>query len=154
MKDLAVTQSQSLALAGCYRSRELVLPEDMSFAEWEKLGVALQAMADYSIWWLGDWLAYGEVNYSQTYTQAADIAGCAPETARLAKWVAEQVPVVRRRTDLSYEHHNAVASNCLAYRIREQRLINFRASRRCNGLNWVRLYPTLTSSYKQIPKRR
>jgi hypothetical protein len=32
------------------------------------------------------------------------------DTLRKAQWVAERVPVVRRRTSLSWAHHDAVAA--------------------------------------------
>lgn len=89
----------------------LHLPEGMSFDDWSALGRSLQQMEKSVMWWIGDWLRFGERKYGETYTQAVEATGYAAETVRAAKWVAEQYPeTVTRVTDLSWTHHREVAS--------------------------------------------
>ncbi len=89
----------------------LHIPEGTSFDEWSALGRTLQQMEKSVMWWIGDWLRFGERKYGETYTQAVEATGYATETVRAAKWVAEQYPeTVTRVTGLSWTHHREVAS--------------------------------------------
>lgn len=99
-----------LDLPGRVSAVGLELPETLSFEEWSGIGEMLQGVERSLMWWIGDWLRYGEKKYGETYTQAAHCVGKKDETVRLAKWVAERFPEnVRRRTDLSWSHHKEVA---------------------------------------------
>ena len=89
----------------------LHIPEGTPFEEWERLGGTLQQMERAVMWWIGDWLRFGEWKYGETYAQAAENTGYAVETMRAAKWVAEQYPeTVTRVTDLSWTHHREAAA--------------------------------------------
>lgn len=89
----------------------LALPDGMPFEDWQRLGDTLQAMERSVMWWIGDWLRFGERRYGETYTQAVDATGYKTETVRLAKWVAEQYPEsVTRVTDLTWTHHREAAA--------------------------------------------
>lgn len=89
----------------------LHIPEGTSFEDWQQLGATLQQMERSVMWWIGDWLRFGECRYGETYAQAVEATGYATETVRAAKWVAEQYPEsVTRVTDLSWSHHREVAS--------------------------------------------
>ena len=88
----------------------LHIPEETSFDEWQALGKKLRQMEQSVMWWIGDWLRFGERNYGDTYKIAAETTGYSQETVRAAKWVSEQYPeTVTRVTDLSWTHHREAA---------------------------------------------
>jgi len=60
--------------------------------------------------WLGDWLAYGERAYGETYAQALDATDYEYGTLRDAMWVTKQFALSRRRDNLSWSHHREVAA--------------------------------------------
>lgn len=91
----------------------LELPGGLSFEEWQKIGDSLVGCGTAVQWWLGDWLTYGEQSYGERYAQAvggSEQTGIPIDTIRKYQWVADRIPAARRRTDLSWSHHEAVAS--------------------------------------------
>lgn len=91
-------------------SVSLVLPDGLSFGQWSEIGGTLKRIERSVLWWIGDWLRYGERRYGETYSQAIEASGYDIETCRAAKWVSEKIETVRRRTDLSWSHHKEVAA--------------------------------------------
>ena len=88
----------------------LHIPESTSFTEWSELGRTLQQMEKSVMWWIGDWLRFGERKYGETYTEAVEATGYADGTLRDAKWVANAFEVSERTDNLSWTHHREVAS--------------------------------------------
>lgn len=88
----------------------LHIPEGTSFDDWTRLGQTLQQMEKSVMWWIGDWLRFGERKYGKTYTQAVEATGYASETCRKARYVAETFESGKRFPDLSWSHHMEVAS--------------------------------------------
>lgn len=89
----------------------LHIPEETSFDDWQALGKKLKQMEQSVMWWIGDWLRFGERKYGDTYTQAAAATGYANETCRKAKQVAEAFPECGTRVpNLSWTHHREAAS--------------------------------------------
>jgi hypothetical protein len=88
----------------------LVFTQELSFEDWRDLGGMLAHFADVSRWAIGDWLNYGEHHYEHgQYDVAVEVTGLGSETVRNWRWVADRVESVRRRTDLSWAHHQEVA---------------------------------------------
>ncbi len=96
-------------LPGVLTATSWRLPDGLSFDEWQVAGERIGRIVSGVQWWYGDYLAYGEIKYGETYAQAADITGYDPETLREMKWVSERVQSVVRTTDLSWTHHRVVA---------------------------------------------
>ena len=48
-----------------YGAVGLVVAPDVSYERWEAIGRALWAMEQGRLWWLGDWLTYGERAYGE-----------------------------------------------------------------------------------------
>ena|SRR5215218_4937511 len=95
-----------------FEESRLVIPETVSFDRWLLLGQALQQMDRSIKWWVGDWLIHGEERaWGDKYPQAIQEAtGYHYDSLRKAAFVSERIESVRRRTDLSWSHHDAVAS--------------------------------------------
>lgn len=88
----------------------LHLPEGMPFDEWAGIGRTLQQMERSVMWWIGDWLRYGERRYGETYSQAIEVTDYSVDTLRQAKWVAEAIEPCKRLHNLSWTHHRDAAS--------------------------------------------
>lgn len=99
-----------LALPGDATDVSLSLPQQLSYDQWEKVGRELQRAERAVMWWIGDWLAYGEKRYGETYTQAVELTGRSEEKLQQAKWVSTNIENLRRRKLLSWSHHYEVAS--------------------------------------------
>lgn len=100
-----------LDLFGCTMyPTHLLMPEGLSFEEWEEIGTKLRFVSDCISFALGDWLNYGERKYGQMYTQAIEATGLAAQTLANAKWVAGNVESSRRRENLPFSHHAEVAA--------------------------------------------
>ena len=104
------TGHQLISQLVSYTPVGLEIHRALTWEEYEAIGAFLD-MADEAIkWWWGDWLAYGERTYGETYAQAAAIAKREVKTMQNYAYVASNVTVSRRREDLSWTHHAAVAS--------------------------------------------
>lgn len=80
-----------------------------TFAEWSAAGPRLMALEQALPWIIGDWLLYGEVKWGEMYTQAMDITHYSYSRLSTFVYVCRAMPYERRRTDLSFGHHEVVA---------------------------------------------
>lgn len=101
---------QLLVKDGCFKSASLDLPEDLEYSEWQEIGSVIQRAEKAVMWWIGDWLAYGEKQYGETFAKAAELTSYQIQTLKDAKWVAQRVEKSRRRDFLSWSHHKEVAA--------------------------------------------
>jgi len=60
------------------------------------------------MWWLGDWIRFGDEKWGEKYDEAISL-GFAYQTALNAVSVAKKFEFSRRRENLSWGHHEAVA---------------------------------------------
>lgn len=81
-----------------------------TFAEWEGIGVLLTQIEKAAQWWIGDWMLLGESDFSERASQAVGETGLQVETVKQYAWVAERIPPDRRRPELTFTHHRAVAA--------------------------------------------
>jgi N6-adenosine-specific RNA methylase IME4 len=98
-----------LELPGQVSATGLDLAPGLEFDEWERVGGLLGRIGRSYQWWVGDWLNYGEREYGEGYAQGMDATGLAYDTLNGCRWVAQEVEIVRRRTNLSFSHHKEVA---------------------------------------------
>lgn len=68
----------------------------------------LMQMGQSVAWWIGDAVLFGERKFGEKASQVFDAYGA--ETIRKYAWVAESIPPSRRSEDLSFTHHQVVAS--------------------------------------------
>lgn len=87
----------------------LKLPDNLSYEEWEAIGGQLQQAERSLMWWIGDWLNYGERKYGEMYAQAVETTGKSYDALRNAKWVAGKFELSRRRDSLSWSVHSELA---------------------------------------------
>jgi hypothetical protein len=88
----------------------LVVTGEPAYDVWQGVGRKLQYAQRCIHWWIGDWLAYGERRYGETYAQAVEATGYAEQTLANDKFVASRVPSSRRREHLEFGHHAEVAA--------------------------------------------
>jgi hypothetical protein len=58
---------------------------------------------------IGDWLAFGEFKWRDSYREAVALTGFKYQTLADDKWVSSRIELSRRRDNLSFEHHKEVA---------------------------------------------
>ena len=99
-------------------SLDLSAGGDLDFSAYEKLGTYLGIMNRSCMWWVGDWLVYGEGRYGDSFAQAAASTGLAEQTLLNRMYVCRNVRPEVRRVGLAFSVHAEVAACKTA---REQR---------------------------------
>ena len=75
------------------------------------IGCKLQSVSRSVMWWIGDWLRFGDGKWGETSAQAVSMTGRQEQTLLDAQWVASKfVDNSRRREELSWSHHKEVAA--------------------------------------------
>lgn len=100
---------QSLLARAQMTDTALVIPEDLSYDAWAEMGQPLVRIAQASMWWIGDWLLFGERKYGEKYSQAIEATGYALSTLKNAQWVADRFPPDQRREDVTFSQHKTIA---------------------------------------------
>ncbi len=83
---------------------------DLDLSEWSSAGRSLSGMVRASQWWLGDWIRYGNAMFGEKYSRASNLTGYDIQTLMIMVHVAGRYPAFRRRKDVSWSHHAALAS--------------------------------------------
>lgn len=91
------------------RETGLIIADSTSFEEWAAMGEWLQSAERSLMWWIGDWMRFGEHKWGEKYAQAIAATGYSNQTLRNAAWVAGAIELSRRRDKLSWSHHAEVA---------------------------------------------
>jgi len=81
----------------------------MDYAAWVAAGRQLGAIGRGSQWWIGDWLRYGSGQWGEKYVEASKITGYDTGSLRNMASLASQFDLSRRRDNLTWGHHAAVA---------------------------------------------
>lgn len=88
----------------------MIFPENLSERAWEQIGSSLRELVNSSVWWLADWVNYGESTYGwRRYKEAIERTGLDYQTLRNYAWVGRRFEHHRRRDGLSFAHHAEVA---------------------------------------------
>lgn len=88
----------------------MTFPENLSERAWEQIGSSLRELVNSSVWWLADWVNYGESTYGwRRYKEAIERTGLDYQTLRNYAWVGRRFEHHRRRDGLSFAHHAEVA---------------------------------------------
>lgn len=110
VSELAERHETQLSIPGVVTETGLELPPDLTYDEWESVGRTLQRIERSVMWWVGDWLRYGERKYGETYSQALEATDYAYQTLANAAWVSGRIEPSLRRENLSWHHHKEVAA--------------------------------------------
>lgn len=86
----------------------LELPPDLSFEQWMEVGHRLRRFTRALPWWVGDYILQGDHAYGEMYAQMMDELGYAYQTLLNYVNTCRSIPVGRRRSELSFRHHEAV----------------------------------------------
>lgn len=84
--------------------------DELALAEWSAVGRRFGEIGRCSQWWLGDWIAYGNVRFGERYSRAAKLTGYDAQSLMNMVHVASRFEIYRRRENLSWSHHATVAS--------------------------------------------
>lgn len=107
---IAEAQDTLATLQAAPSELSLALPDDLTYDRWRGMARPLGLMARASMWWLGEWVNFGERRYGDTYSQALNDTGLPYSTLSNAARVARAFPDIRRRKSLSWGHHGEVAA--------------------------------------------
>lgn len=90
----------------------MVLPEKLSFDDWQSIGHMLVRIDTGVQWWLGDWWHYGFHRYGERKAITIKQGSCRYTFQSLMNlgWVAGRVRTSFRNELLSWTHHYAVAA--------------------------------------------
>jgi hypothetical protein len=88
----------------------LEFDDGLDFDAWSGFGERVGSIVGASAWWIGDWMVFGHWEYGKKYEEAIERTGLAYQTLVNLRNVAESVDFNRRRLDLSFSHHEAVAA--------------------------------------------
>ncbi len=99
---------QDLILSSCeLTNNSLIIPQETSLEDWQQIGERLKEIEGAVMWWIGDWLNFGEAGYGETYSQALSDFDYEKGTLQNAKYVAGAIECSRRREVLTFGHHQA-----------------------------------------------
>lgn len=82
----------------------------LPFETWRALGGKLGMYSNATAWWLGDWIAFGQMKYGRRYKDAIAATGLEYQTLRNYAVVARRFELSRRRDDLTFQHHAEVCA--------------------------------------------
>ena len=78
--------------------------------EWAEVGRRIGSVGRNIQWLIGDWIAYGNQKFGERYARASKISGYDPQSLMNMVYVATRFAVSRRRENLSWSHHEALAA--------------------------------------------
>lgn len=93
----------------------MTFQQDLPFEEWEEIGRRFGEATKRFSWALGDWLVYGGSKYrkripAELYEEAEKMTGVDRHSLLALATVCRRIPIENRLPDLSFEHHQAIAS--------------------------------------------
>ena len=89
--------------------RPLSEDEDEAWAQWLHVGAEVESIYGAGPWALGDWIEAGHMRFGEKYAQAMDWTRYSYKHLANVTWVVRRFPFSRRREELSFGHHAAVA---------------------------------------------
>lgn len=83
-------------------------PNADTFEEWLEIGRTFRSLHNSVLWWVGDWLVWGNKRWGEKYSQAMEETDYSYDQLRRAYAVSTAFPPNRRRARLSWSHHREV----------------------------------------------
>jgi len=110
-KKIAKIKNNSLVFSSFKLESNALIPVGMpSFDQWVKCGEFIRRAEGSVHFWIGDWLNYGEDRWGEMYSQVIEDTGFNYGTLANDKYVASRIDFSRRRENLTFSHHQEVAS--------------------------------------------
>src|SRR4051794_30380767 len=78
----------------------LTLPQTLSFEQWKGIGATLHSIERGVMWWISDWLSFGERKFGEMYREAIEQTGYQYGTLANARYVGERFPPSYRYENL------------------------------------------------------
>lgn len=88
----------------------LVIPEDITKAEWGDLGKVLKQLDTTVSWVVGEWAEYANKHWNFSYEKIAERFGYEVSTLMTYTSIVRKVPTLIRNQGLSFGHHRLVAN--------------------------------------------
>lgn len=85
-----------------------VFSDHITYDEWERFGIQTQLERNSRMWWLGDWIEFGEYRFGEKYTQAVDLTKNSEGTLRNYARTCRRWQLSRRSDKLSFSHHTVL----------------------------------------------
>lgn len=82
----------------------------MSQEQWAAAGRRIATVGGAWRWWLGDWINFASKRWGDKYDEAVEITGLSYQSLADAARVSRVFDISRRRENLSWSHHEEVAS--------------------------------------------
>lgn len=108
--DNIIRNSSVRELRAATDGTSLSLPEHLPVEEWTTIGQQIYSMSNSSSWWIGDWIVFGQDKYPDRYRSAIANTSLDYQTLRNYAWIARTFPPIRRRWEVSFQHHMEVAA--------------------------------------------
>jgi hypothetical protein len=83
-------------------------PRCETYEEWSEIGRTLRRVHNSVLWWVGDWLLYGQRKWGESYAQAIQETDYSYDHLRRVYAVSKSFPPELRRDTLSWSHHREV----------------------------------------------
>lgn len=99
-----------LERSGALTKTGLVIPPTITLERYEALGHLLGEMHQVVQWAIGDWLNAGEHLFNDEWSHVSESLGIGEDARMQYQRVARQIPIERRRPELSFSHHRCVAA--------------------------------------------
>jgi len=95
------------AATKCYQlyTNGAAFKENATYADWEMFGKLVFVFGGAMMWYVGDWLNFGEKKFGEKYTQALEITKYDYGTLRNCAYVSGRYELKDRRQGLSWRHH-------------------------------------------------
>lgn len=78
---------------------------ELSYDRYAQLGTYLGIMNRACMWWIGDWLIYGEGRFGDRFEQTLAVTGLAEQTLINRMSVCRSIPAAERRVSVSFSMH-------------------------------------------------
>lgn len=124
--------------------------EGISYAKWEEFGKTLFTFSGAMLWYVGDWLNFGEHKFGEKYSQALDVTRYDYGTLRNAAYVSGRYAICDRHSNLSWRHH----ADCARFELADRTVILNMAEQQGMTSNQLRdfLHKQYPTAYKQLPQ--
>lgn len=113
MKHAPALQGTALEQAGAVvteTSLHLRDPRSLTWEQYERLGLFLGTLGQAYCWWVGDLLIAGEEIFGEEFAQIEASLPHSEHTLKNYRWIAKAIPPSRRRANLGFGVHEAVAA--------------------------------------------